>query len=75
MFLLLKIRKINPNDISISTTMITHAQRDSAKKPPKDTFMPKKLAIRVGGISISETRVKTFMILFWSRLMIPTTVS
>ena len=61
-------------EASIITTMITHAQRESAKNPPKETFIPKKLAIRVGGISMSETSVKTFMILFWSRLMIPITV-
>ena len=41
---------------------------------PNLTFIPKKLAISVGGMSISETRVKTFMILFWSKLMIPSTV-
>jgi hypothetical protein len=31
---------------------------------PNCTFIPKKLAMRVGGMSISETRVNTFMILF-----------
>ena len=31
---------------------------------PNLTFIPKKLAISVGGMSISETSVNTFMILF-----------
>ena len=44
--------------------MMTQAHPELAKKPPNDTFMPKKLAIKVGGISISDTRVNTFMILF-----------
>lgn len=31
---------------------------------PNLTFMPKKLAMSVGGMSMSDTRVNTFMILF-----------
>lgn len=73
-FLCLKIQKMTKNDRSISPTIMNQAQPDSDMKRPKLTFMPKKLAMRVGGMSISETRVKTFIILFWSRLMIPMTV-
>jgi hypothetical protein len=44
--------------------MITHAHPEFWKKPPNETFIPKKLAMSVGGMSIRETRVNTFMILF-----------
>ena len=61
-------------DVTIRRVMIIHAQPELPKKFPNWTFIPKKLAINVGGMSRSDTRVKTFMILFWSRLMIPSTV-
>ena len=62
------------NDANIRATMTIQVHGELPIKPPKYIFIPKKLAIRVGGMSISDTRVKTFMILFWSRLMIPITV-
>ena len=73
MFLFLNIQNIMIVEIAISARAISH---DTHEVPnhPNLTFIPKKLAINVGGISISETRVNTFMILFWSRLMIPSTV-
>ena len=65
--------KITTVDSAIRVRASTHDQPELPNQPNR-TFIPKKLAIKVGGISISETRVNTFMILFWSRLMIPRTV-
>ena len=55
--------KIATVDMPISRSTISH---DHAEVPtqPKLTFIQKKLAIRVGGMSMRETRVNTFMILF-----------
>jgi hypothetical protein len=44
--------------------MITQAQPEFEKNPPNDTFIPKKLAISIGGINMRDTKVNTFMILF-----------
>ena len=63
MFLFLNIQNITTIDIAMSTRTISH---DTHEVPihPNLTFIPKKLAISVGGMSISDTRVNTFMILF-----------
>ena len=37
-------------------------------------FIPKIPEISVGGINNSETNVRTFIILFWSKLIRPSTV-
>ena len=50
-------------DIAISMRTMIHDHPDTPIHP-NDTFIPKKLAMRVGGISISDTRVNTFIILF-----------
>ena len=60
-------------DIAIRVRAKIH-DHPASPNQPNLTFMPKKLAMRVGGMSIRDTRVNTFMILFWSRLMIPRTV-
>ena len=70
----MKTQKIIDRETTIRISIITHAHPELLKKFPNLTFIPKKLAIRVGGIRSNDTRVKTFMILFWSRLMIPRTV-
>ena len=63
MFLFLNTQNITIVDIAISTRTISH---DTHEVPihPNLTFIPKKLAINVGGMSMSETSVNTFMILF-----------
>ena len=63
MFLFLNIQKMTIIDIAMSTRTIS---QDTHEVPihPNLTFIPKKLAISVGGMSISDTRVNTFMILF-----------
>lgn len=63
MFLFLNIQNITTIDIAMRTRTIS---QDTHEVPiqPNLTFIPKKLAISVGGMSISDTRVNTFMILF-----------
>ena len=61
-------------DSPIRMRIRNHVQYEWLTNQPNWIFIPKKLAIRVGGMSISDMRVNTFMILFWSRLMIPSTV-
>ena len=63
MFLFLNIQNITTIDIAMRTRTISHDTHD-VPIHPNLTFIPKKLAIKVGGISISETSVNTFMILF-----------
>ena len=63
MFLFLNTQNIAIVDIAISMRTISHDTHD-VPIHPNLTFIPKKLAIKVGGISISETSVNTFMILF-----------
>ena len=72
--LLLKTQKITAIDTIIRTSIRAHTHGELLRKFPKLMFIPKKLAIRVGGISIRDMRVNTFIILFWSKLMIPRTV-
>ena len=60
---LLKIQKIIKVDATISASAMTHDHPD-VPSHPNCTFIPKKLAMRVGGMSMRDTRVKTFMILF-----------
>ena len=60
----MNIQKIKARETSIRARMITHVQAEVLMKFPKAMFMPKKLAIKVGGMSRSETNVNTFMILF-----------
>lgn len=62
-FLLLNIQKTTNVDITISSRAIIHDQLESPSHP-NCTFIPKKLAMSVGGMSINETRVNTFIILF-----------
>ena len=63
MFLLLKIQKMTSVEMAIKASAMTHDQHEVPIQPNL-TFIPKKLAMRVGGMSMRETRVKTFMILF-----------
>ena len=74
MFLFLNTQKMRAKEQSIMAMMMAQAHEEWPINQPNWTFMPKKLAISVGGMSISETKVNTFIILFWSRLMIPITV-
>ena len=56
--------KITIVDMAINRRTITQVQYECPTNHPNWIFIPKKLAIKVGGISISDTRVNTFMILF-----------
>ena len=60
---LLNTQKTVIIDNPIKIRAITH-DHPLAPNHPNCTFIPKKLAIRVGGIKRSETSVNTFMILF-----------
>ena len=55
---------MKPIDTTIRTRMIAHIHAEFPTNQPKDMFIPKKLAMRVGGISSNDTSVNTFMILF-----------
>jgi hypothetical protein len=60
----LNTQKITDRDTSIRIRMITHIHNELPTNHPKLTFIPKKLAINVGGMRRRDTRVNTFMILF-----------
>lgn len=63
MRLFLKTQKTTMMEIPIRQSAITHDQ-PLVPNQPNCTFIPKKLAMRVGGMRSNDTRVNTFMILF-----------
>lgn len=50
-------------EIAMSPNAKIHDQHD-VPSHPNLTFIPKKLAMSVGGMSMSDTSVNTFIILF-----------
>ena len=64
-FLFRKISRIILNERSISTRTMTKSHHVPVIGSFR--FMPKKPVIRVGGMKRRDTRVKIFIILFWSR--------
>jgi hypothetical protein len=60
----LNTQKIAIVEIAIRRSTMTQVQQEWPMNHPNWIFIPKKLAMRVGGISIRDTRVNTFIILF-----------